>query len=57
MQKKRRYQTPKLTTAELPQEIGYVGSITALSNDLFIFEDEDERGKGLHDYEQTYFTW
>lgn len=57
MKKKRLYQTPTLTTVEFRLEKGYAVSAPKLAPEMFIFNDDEDRDKGLNDYGQTDFSW
>lgn len=48
---------PKLTIVEFLLEKGFASSTSGLRPDLFIFNDDGDRNKGLNDYEQTFFEW
>lgn len=57
MKKKRLYQTPMLTIVEFRLEKGYAVSAPKLAPEMFIFNDDEDRDKGLNDYGQTDFSW
>lgn len=46
-----------LTIVEFRLEKGYAVSAPKLAPDMFIFDDDEDRDKGLNDYGQTDFSW